>query len=151
MVEAYVIIGAMNTHKSATIRALTGVRDQQTTWNVRWTDSSKDMTTYVEPRSLQEKGIDAAAFAKFVGASGSKRVIFALRPEGKHSGGKYYEGAEHYLEQLRKKGWRIKGLIELSGPYNISSTFTVSSNIDDSINIAGNEIAHLIKPYWPIL
>lgn len=112
-IDVYVVVGASNSGKSSTIHALTGVRKIERSWQVIYTINVNPINTFVDPKSLQERGITPAKFVNDVVKSGSKNVIITLRDV---FAGRIYPDAKSYLDYFLRVRWNIKPPVGLVTP-----------------------------------
>lgn len=103
-VRVWAVIGNTNTHKTSTIRALTGVRGVEESWHVQYNPGG-NVTTYVHPPGLQEIRVSPKRFVEKVNKAGARRVIVALR----HKASRGHPNAVDYLVFFRREGWDIAG------------------------------------------
>lgn len=141
--EIWVIMGHGATGKSSTIRALTGVRD------VRSTDVQKVHGTlnniYVEPRSLQEKGISQSDFT--VDHNNDTYILCSLRINSRAQ----YPNGLTYIQEFIKNNWRIRGITVLGTlPYALPPNVLTPLYIPTSTQarMPPNQIAHRIRSVW---
>lgn len=111
MVEFFVVVGEANVGKTASIAALTGTGRVRRQWNVDFGPAGIHQT-YVQLSALQESRISAADFIQRVQASGSSRVIVALR----NSTYRGFPDAQTYLNAFVAAQVVILGLVRLGAP-----------------------------------
>ena len=105
MVDCYLLIGDGSVGKSATVRALTGIRVQEQAWPVRYADGVHK--TFVLMRSAQEGSptLPSNLIADIL-SSGSQRALITLRFAPFNSA----PSANDYISALGSQGWAIKGI-----------------------------------------
>jgi len=158
--KLYIIIGNGNSRKSSTIRALTGVRDQR---NLEVAKNDICINAYVKTTSFQEifnKGINPEAAYDEMITRKCDYAIICLRYNPKYS----MPGFIDYIDTFVKKGGSIiEPLIFLSNEDDVEKITknsiniefenkglkTINSNIiNNSKQIASNEIASIIRELW---
>jgi hypothetical protein len=145
MVEVYIILGDSGVRKSATIRALTGVRQVEKQYKISTSTGTNDF--YVEVRALQENTITAAKFIKDVHMSGRQHVLTALRINA----AKTLPNGTRYIQDFINAGWTIRHIVAL-GPTPIpampAGAPALPTPITNSTSLAANEIASMIRNWW---
>lgn len=142
--EIWAVVGHANTHKTSTIRALTGVSRLRRNWNVRY-DAHGTVETFVHPAGLQESNVSPQDFIRMVNEAGVRYVIVALRYElaGEHP------DAAGYLAAFQEAGWHIAGHAVL-GHGNPLPGFVGGISIPDAANTPSNEIAAQLRQVWGV-
>lgn len=134
MVRVWAVIGASNTGKTSTIRALTGVSRTEASWEVAYDGHEQGDPTYVHPAGLQEVGISPKAFIAAVKKAKVSYVIVALRERGARG----HPGFQDYLDRFREAGWEIAGTEILTSKTGRPA-------------LPSNAIAHRLRAEWGIV
>ena len=103
MVHLRAVIGDLNTLKTSTVRALTGVGRPEEGWWVEFQPGVSPIETYVHPQGLQERGVSPEQFINAVSRAGVKQVIVALR----YNPARGQPDALSYLNAFRRAHWNI--------------------------------------------
>ena len=144
MPSVYAVVGGPNTHKTSSIRALTGVWRRERNWHIAYVDAGS-IDTYVEPRGLQENNISPQEFIGEVNQSGATRIVVALR---------YSEMGEHpdaieYLNAFVAAGWDVVRHAVL-GQQDTLQGFGVGIAVPDAADIPSNEVAARLRKTFEI-
>lgn len=111
MADVWAVIGDEHTHKTSSIRALTGVQGIKEKWKVAYIAHGNALT-YVDPRGLQEnRPVLPQEFIQAVKAANVNYVIVALRYKNVSE----RLDATGYLTAFLGAGWNIAGYAVL-GP-----------------------------------
>ena len=145
VVNIWLLIGGRNTHKTSTVRALTGVGSKSPAWLMAY-GARGTLNTYVHPAGLQEMKVPPERFIDDVEASGSCCAIAALRYEGARE----CPDAEAYLEKFRKAKWNIAGYAVLERS-PLFRGFPGGIVIPDAKDTPSNEIANQLRRRWRII
>lgn len=144
MVDVLAVIGEAHTHKTSSIRALTGVRQIEPAWNVSYI-AHGDGVTYVHPPGLQEIDVSPEAFIrkvnKKVKAAGVRYVIVALRNRGVRG----HPDAAGYLDAFQNANWNV------AGPAFLSAAASPGGfSIPEAGKLPSNEVAARLRKKWGI-
>jgi len=155
MPNVYAILGAADTHKSSTVRALTGVSQWQSAWNVA-TPTHPALDFHVEVVSLQESNISPEGFVERINAVNLNRaslkfpnvanILIPLRITGING---LRDGAV-YLQHFISVGWNIMPIVIFGAavlPTGLPAGVRTLS-IFGSASMAANGIASQIRPFW---
>jgi hypothetical protein len=144
MVEVRPVIGDSHTHKTTTIRALTGVRKVEERWLIAYHPGASPLETFVHPAGLQELGIAPHTFVNRVAAAGVDQVIVALR----HDPALGQPNAAAYLAAFVAAGWNVVAHAVLGRPVVIPGY--VGIPVPNAASLPSNEIARLVRANWGI-
>jgi len=144
MVDVWPVIGDAHTHKTTTIRALTGVRGIERQWLVAYAPGGQTAATYVQPGGLQEASIDANTFIADVIASGVNHVIVALR----YDPWRGYPNAAAYLTAFVGAGWNVPAHAVLGRPVIMAGYAGIA--VPNAAALPSNEVARQVRANWGI-
>lgn len=117
MLEVWAVIGAGNTRKSSTMRALTGAFGRKSCWELaRPAGDGKIevVKAFVDTTSPQERKefLSPKAFVQVIRDAirehGVTHALVCLRPT---SGRQSNASSDHYLEAFKKQNWHEGGII----------------------------------------
>ena len=152
MRRVFVVIGASQTKKSATIRALTGAAHCRVLM-VRLNDN-ENANIFVQVMSLQEAHISPEEFIQTINATENRPdVLVALRLRALRGNSDAFPDAFGYIERFEQEGWDIAAIV-LLGPALQESSNRLSEisqeffAIPDSKEPPANWIAHQIRERW---
>ena len=147
MVDVWAVIGHSHTHKTTTVRALTGVRQVASHWNVAYVPGGA-APTYVQPSGLQEAGITPAAFIDSVTAAGVNKLIVALRYDAVSAA---CPDAATYLADFTAAGWHIAGNAVLDHPIRgPGAALPGGIIVPNAPALVCNQIAAQLRATWHI-
>lgn len=150
----WALVGDSNTHKTSTIRALTGVGNRQEAWCLRLSDGS-DIVAWIETSSPQERGEPPPdEFARDVARNANSSVTHVILPLG-FKARKGIVSAEHYIHHLvDAEKWECLGIVVTGsnrpdGAFRpIAPTFTV--RMPTKPFEPANAIANQVREWWRI-
>ena len=157
--EVMVLIGAANSRKSSTIRALTGVgksvsrQGGNPNWLVIY-NPGVIINTYVQSTALQEVGVLPADFVARVGKTENKKVVVALRLKARVDHGNPMPAYQAYLNAFANARWTIIACATLENNIAVvqaNGTVIPTINIPNATAMASNEIAHQLRQPFGIL
>jgi hypothetical protein len=121
MPNVYAILGDSNTRKSSTVRALTGVSQWQSDWEVARTLPTGNIDVYVQIKALQEDNINEQEFVRKIaehdqvliklGRPPVSDILIPLRISAVNG---FHDGAV-YLQHFARAGWNIMPIVFVLG------------------------------------
>jgi hypothetical protein len=147
--SVYIIVGAGQTRKSSTIRALTGVGRTKVV-SVRLA-GGQDMNVLVRVQSLQEEGIEPERFVQFVQGVDPhvENILLPLRVGNNH-----LPNAGAYINTFLLHHWHIADVVVLGqqdlplGLDQIQRDFGDPLAVPNVEDLPVNEIAHSLRDRW---
>lgn len=135
--KIYIIVGDSYTRKSSTIRALTGVRDNDN-FTIQFQNGNIG-TFRIRSTSLQEKGILPETSINEINQSNCNFAIICLRFDSIKNRPSY----DVYLNAFQNNNWEIMPLVFFNrNPNNIEAL------VIPTRNTPSNEIANIIRNHW---
>ena len=159
MPNVYAILGDSNTRKSSTVRALTGVFQGHSAWNVA-TTTHPPLDVHVEVSSLQESNISPQGFVDIIDAVNQNRVSLNLPHVANIlvpiwiSAGNNLPAGINYLQhfaQMPTPGWNISQIVVLGAtalPIASLPAGVPAHLISGSASMPVNLIASQIRGMW---
>lgn len=110
MVDVYLLLGDRAQGKSATIRALTGIRQWESQWPMTFTNQNNSTDCFIVMRALQETETLPADFVAEVASTRSTTVFCVLR----YLAAQNCPDAQGYIDYFQlTAGWRVAGACHL--------------------------------------
>lgn len=144
MVDVWAVIGEANSHKTSTIRALTGVHKVESSWLVGF--QNQQLRMYVHPPGLQEVRVSPQDFIATIMGGNYQNVIVALR----YLATRRFPDASTYMREFQRAGWLIVGYAVL-GQHQALPGFQNGTPIAAAPITPSNVVAAQLRGAWGIL
>lgn len=110
--DAYILIGNANTRKTSVVRSLTGCFNRSVR-DIQMQSGKRSVRFYARVGALQTTRTSLDNFLAEVARARCEAVLFCLSPSANKTDLEEFPDASVYVEALREKGWRIKGVAVL--------------------------------------
>jgi len=110
--DAYTLIGNVNTRKTSVMRCLTGCFNRSLR-DIQLQSAKRPQRFYARVGALQNTRTTLEEFVHEVARSRCEAVAFCLSPSAHQTDLLVYPDAQTYVAGLRALGWRIKGVAVL--------------------------------------
>lgn len=110
--DAYILIGNANTRKTSVVRSLTGCFNRSVR-DIQMQSGKRSVRFYARVGALQTTHTSLDNFLAEVARARCEAVLFCLSPSANKTDLEEFPDASVYVEALREKGWRIKGVAVL--------------------------------------
>ena len=142
MPNVFIVLGDINTRKSVTIRALTGVYNKRV---MQVATQAGNIDIFVQIQSLQESEITPQNFLTEIANRTNVLVPLWVSP------GKGQPDGLQYIKTFINNGCTISQIVVLGTnnlPYNLPAGLPNPLFIPNSRTIPPNKIAHQIRRHW---
>ena len=148
--EFWAVVGAADSRKSSTIRALTGAYASGRVWDVRVHGSARKV--YIEPSAPQEHPQKTpVTIVSNVNSTNASHLLIALRHVGVKG---MMHDADDYISYFIAAGWDCRGiLITSTEPHGSPLATKHPSLVDYALSLSApyapsNAIADVVRSKW---